>query len=159
MPSGRIHSVSSMVVAVSGATTMLLLNRGIEGIAGVATGALAGILVNCDADVDSGSIADFYIRVYTGRVVEMMWDRLWTPYRKVCRHRGFLSHAPIISTVLRIAYLSVFYFLVATPIKWLASVVHIDWPTFWWWAFVGLVLADSAHWGLDKLDEMLGGRL
>jgi len=37
--------------------------------------------------------------------------------------------------------------------------VHIDWPLFWWWAFVGLVLADSAHWGLDKLDEMLGGRL
>ena len=154
-----MHSASSVVVAISGATTMLLLNRGTEGVMGVGVGALVGILINCDADVDGGSIADFYIRVYTGKAVEMMWDRLWTPYRKVCRHRGFLSHAPIISTVLRIAYLSVFYFLVATPIKWLASVVHIDWPTFWWWAFVGLVLADSAHWGLDKLDEMLGGRL
>jgi len=159
MPSGRIHSTANIVVALSGGATMFLLQRGNEGIMGVATGAMLGCLISPDADVNGGSIADYYIRVYTGKAVEMMWDRLWTPYRKVCRHRGFLSHAPIISTVLRIAYLSVFYFLVATPIKWLASVVHIDWPTFWWWAFVGLVLADSAHWGLDKLDEMLGGRL
>ena len=159
MPSGRIHSASSMVVAVSSATTMLLLNRGIEGIAGVASGALIGILVNCDADVDSGSIANFYIRHYTGQVADVTWKLLWTPYAKLCKHRGFISHFPVTSTIIRVAYLSVFYFLVATPLKWVASLVHIDWPLFLWWAFVGLVLADSAHWGLDKLDEAMGGRL
>ena len=159
MPSGRIHTLSSLVVATVSYPTLLLSGLSGSSATGCSVGALVGILINCDADVDGGSIADFYIRVYTGKAVEMMWDRLWTPYRKVCRHRGFLSHAPIISTVLRIAYLSVFYFLISTPLRWIASLVKIDWPAFLFWAFVGLVLADSAHWGLDKLDEMLGGRL
>ena len=159
MPSGRIHSASSMVVAISGATTMLLLNRGIEGIAGVGTGALIGILLSPDADVNGGSIADYYIRRYTGNIVEVIWDSAWLLYRKVCRHRGFMSHFPVISTIIRITYLSAFYFLIATPLKWLSGIVKIDWALFLWWAFIGLVLADTAHYSLDKLDEALGGRL
>src|SRR3990167_364830 len=159
MPSGRIHSVANIVVAVSGSATMFLLQRGNEGIMGIAAGAMAGCLISPDADVDSGAIADYYIRVYTGRIVETMWMMLWTVYRKAFKHRSFLSHFPLVSTIIRIAYLSVFYFLITTTLKWVASLVHIDWPTFWWWAFVGLVLADSVHWGLDKLDKMLGGRL
>ena len=91
--------------------------------------------------------------------VEVAWDSIWAVYRKVCKHRGFISHFPVISTVLRIAYLAVFYFLIATPLKWLSGFVRIDWALFLWWAFVGLVLADTSHWGLDKLDEMMGGRL
>lgn len=138
---------------------MFLLQRGNEGIMGIATGAVIGILCGPDQDVDGGNIADYIIRRYTGVAVEMIWDALWKIYRKGMKHRGFLSHAPVISTVLRIAYLSAFYFLVATPLKWVASLVRVDWPLFLWWAFVGLVLADTAHYGLDKLDEMLGGRL
>ena len=159
MPAGRFHSLANIVVAASGGATMFLLQRGNEGIMGIATGAVIGILCGPDQDVDGGNIADYIIRRYTGVAVEVMWDCVWTPYRKVCKHRGILSHAPIISTVLRIAYLSVFYFLVATPLKWVASLVHVDWMLFLWWAFVGLVLADTSHWGLDKLDEMFGGRL
>ena len=138
---------------------MLLLERGTEGIVGVATGAMVGCLISPDADVDGGSIADFYIRHYTGVVVEMLWDGLWAFYRKVCRHRGFLSHAPIISTAIRVLYIGAFYFLIAMPLRWVSSSVQIDWSWLLWWAFVGLVLADSAHWTLDKLDEMMGGRL
>jgi hypothetical protein len=148
-----------MVVAISGATTMLLLNRGTEGIVGVGVGALVGILVNCDCDVDGGNIADYIIRRYTGVAVEMMWDTLWKIYRKGLKHRGFLSHFPVISTCIRIAYLGTFYFLIATPLHWLSGIVRIDWPLFLWWCFIGLVLADSAHYGLDKLDEAMGGRL
>lgn len=159
MPNGRVHSASSLVVAISGATTMLLLNRGAECIVGVSTGALIGILLSPDADVNGGSIADYYIRRYSGVAVEVAWDSIWAVYRKVCKHRGFISHFPVISTVLRIAYLAVFYFLIATPLKWLSGFVRIDWALFLWWAFVGLVLADTSHWGLDKLDEMMGGRL
>ena len=159
MPSGRIHSTANIVVALSGGATMFLLQRGTEGIMGVAAGAMLGCLISPDADVNGGSIADFYIRRYTGVVVEMLWDGLWAFYRKVCRHRGFLSHAPIISTILRILYIGTFYFLISTPLKYLFGLVQIDWPLFWWWCFIGLVLADSAHYGLDKLDEALGGRL
>ena len=159
MPSGRIHSTANIVVALSGGATMFLLQRGTEGIMGVATGAMLGILCGPDQDVDSGNIADFIIRRYTGRVVEVAWDSTWLLYRKLCRHRGFMSHFPVTSTIFRILYLGAFYFLISTPLKYLFGLVHIDWPLFWWWAFVGLVLADTSHWGLDKLDEMLGGRL
>ena len=159
MPSGRIHSIANIVVAVSGSATMLLLGHGTESIIGIPSGAIVGILLSCDLDIDSGNIADHLIKRYTGHIVETMWTMLWTVYRKAFKHRSFLSHFPLVSTIIRIAYLSVFYFLVATPLKWLSGLVHIDWPQFWWWAFVGLVLADTSHWGLDKLDEMLGGRL
>ena len=159
MPSGRIHSITNIVVGLSGSATMLLLSRGVEEIAGISTGAVIGILLSPDLDVDNGNIADYMIKRYTGGIVETVWTMLWTVYRKAFKHRSFLSHFPLVSTIIRIAYLSVFYFLIAAPLKWVASLVHIDWPTFWWWAFVGLVLADTSHWGLDKLDEMLGGRL
>lgn len=159
MPSGKIHSITNIVVALSGSATMLLLERGTEGIVGVATGAMIGCLISPDADVDSGAIADYYIRVYTGKIVETVWTMLWLLYRKVFKHRSFLSHFPLISTVIRILYLSVFYFLISAPLKWLSSLVQVDWPPFLWWCFVGLVLADTTHWGLDKLDEAFGGRL
>ena len=159
MPSGKIHSISNIVVAVAGSATMLLLERGPEATLGVATGAVIGCLVSPDADVDGGSIADYYIRRYTGNIVEVAWDATWLLYRKVCKHRGFVSHFPVISTCLRIAYLATFYFLITMPLKYLSSLVRIDWAWLLWWAFVGLVLADTAHWGLDKLDEKLGGRL
>ena len=126
---------------------------------GIATGAMVGCLISPDADVDGGAIADYYLRVYTGRVVETIWTMLWNPYRKAFKHRSFLSHFPLVSTCIRILYVGAFYFLIATPLKYLSSLVRIDWPLFLWWAFVGLVLADSMHWGLDKLDEMLGGKL
>ena len=159
MPSGKVHSITNIVVALSGASAMLFLQRGSEATLGIAAGAVIGILVGCDNDVDGGNIADYIIRRYTGNIVEMAWDTTWLLYRKVCKHRGFMSHFPVISTCLRIAYLAVFYFLIVTPLQWVSSLVQIDWPLFLWWAFVGLVLADTAHWGLDKLDEKLGGRL
>ena len=159
MPSGRVHTLSSLIVATVSLPTLLASGLSTSSAIGCTAGALVGILVNCDADVDGGSIADYFVRVYTGRIVEAGWDLLWTPYRKVCKHRGFISHFPLVSTCVRIAYLSVFYFLIATPLKYLFGLVRIDWAWFLWWAFVGLVLADTCHWGLDKLDEALGGRL
>ena len=163
MPSGRIHSLANITVAISGATVMLFIGQSTEGIIGVATGAVTGCLISPDADVDSGAIADYYIRVYTSRIVEAVWTMLWLLYRKALKHRSFLSHFPLVSTIIRIFYLGMlcgmFYFLIATPLKYLSGLVRIDWPLFLWWAFVGLVLADTAHWALDELDEKLGGRL
>ena len=159
MPSGKIHSISNIVVAVSGSATMFLLQRGGEATLGVATGAVIGILVGCDNDVDGGNIADYIIRRYTGNIVEVAWDSTWLLYRKICRHRGFMSHFPVTSTIFRILYLAAFYFLISTPLGWLSRHIQIDWAWLLWWAFVGLVLADTAHWALDELDKKLGGRL
>src|SRR3990167_3693586 len=159
MPSGKIHSITNIVVGLSGFATMLLLSRGVEEISGISTGAVIGILLSPDLDVDNGNIADYMIKRYTGGIVETAWTMLWTVYRKAFKHRSFLSHFPLVSTIIRIAYLGALYLLIATPLHWLSGIVRIDWPLFLWWCFIGLVLADSAHYGLDKLDEALGGRL
>ncbi len=42
---------------------------------------------------------------------------LWWPYRKLIRHRSFLSHAPFIGTTLRICYLFVWCFVIASALK------------------------------------------
>ena len=159
MPNGRIHALSNITVAISGATVMLIQGQDANCVIGIVVGSFAGTFFGPDNDIDSGHIADYFIKRYTGRVVETAWTMLWLLYRKAFKHRSFLSHFPLISTCIRILYLSCFYFLIAIPARLVSDFVKIDWLTFLFWAFVGLVLADTAHYGLDKLDEMFGGIL
>lgn len=86
---------------------------------------------------------------------KFMWRVFLRPYAKFCKHRSFASHAPVFSTLGRLAYLAAWL----VPVAWY---VGFDMPpagTRTLWALTGLVMADTVHWGLDMLDAILGGRL
>jgi uncharacterized metal-binding protein len=73
--------------------------------------------------------------VYSRQYKRWGWLRwLWLPYRRSMRHRAFLSHGPIIGTVVRIVYL-----------------------TSWLGALVGLVALVSAiaHWLTGETEQWL----
>lgn len=126
-----------------------------------AIGALVGILITPDLDVDNGNISNTIIRNRLGRWPEVGWNLLWYPYRKSLRHGSPLSHWPVISTVFRLAYLVLF--LLVIPYLGLALVAPGAWDValeLHWWAAVaarhyqvilGLIGSDLIHWGLDVL--------
>lgn len=153
MPSGARHTKASLVVAAASATGLFLYSP--QASFWCSLGALAGVMLTPDADVDSGNITYHYMRKYAGLPAELLWRIIWKPYSLALPHRGFLSHGPIISTALRLIYLGLWLWPIWNyfdlPIPRLS--VNIC-----WWLF-GLCLTDSVHAMLDAVDHHLGGRL
>ncbi|MFM7408749.1 MAG: metal-binding protein [Cuspidothrix sp.] len=103
MPSGQTHDritiwsmpwVAGITLVATGSSNMTLL---------VAGGYMFGGLM-------FGPDLDIYSRQFQ-RWGFLRW--IWLPYQKSLRHRSFLSHGPIIGTMLRVAYLTTFLALVA----------------------------------------------
>ncbi len=82
---------------------------------------------------------------------------IWWPYQKALSHRSFISHFPVISTLLRIIYLLWFpvllIFLLGSSVQSLVRETIFD-----WWPIVGLhllifilgmIISDSIHAILD----------
>src|SRR5688572_15497516 len=160
MPSGRIHKNSSLILAASFGVGALITqdSRLLE----CAGGAMAGVLVGCDLDVDKGNISNFIIRKKIGNFAEKAWRFFWKGYSNSFKHRGFASHFPIFSTFVRLSYIffwAVFvphaiFFVVFSPLwdlkyvlTWYAAYVFS--PLF----FCGLCSSDVIHYLQDTFSN------
>uniref|UniRef100_A0A7C3VJ75 Metal-binding protein n=1 Tax=Planktothricoides sp. SpSt-374 TaxID=2282167 RepID=A0A7C3VJ75_9CYAN len=96
MPSGRTHDRITLwsLPVVTGAT--IAITRNSQHTLLVASGFLfGGLMFGPDLDI------------YSRQFQRWGWFRwLWLPYQKCLRHRSFLSHGPIIGTVVRVLYLT-----------------------------------------------------
>lgn len=173
MPSGLVHSSSSIILSGAVVGTMAALDFSTAEITLTAGGVLLGILMSPDWDVDNGNVSDLYIRQATGRAsagIFSIWKR---PYSLALEHRSFVSHFPIISTVVRIAY--VFFPLlillfrnqntsgfVLTFYALIAQILSLAlWYPAWFllpyanpygaYVFAGLVLSDTLHFLMDAV--------
>jgi len=99
----------------------------------MAAGCFTGLLLTPDLDTDDGSLADYFTRG-AGRLVYNAWWLYWWLYRKL-PHRSFLSHAPIVSTLIRIGYAFWWLFFLG---------YHLP-PEF----LIGLMTADILHYLMD----------
>jgi uncharacterized metal-binding protein len=128
-----------------------------------AAGALVGIIIGPDLDVDKGNISNAIIRNRIGYWAEQGWNMLWYPYKKSLKHGSPLSHWPVVSTMFRLAYL--FLFLLVLPYGLMELVSPGAWDfrmEISWWlemgakhyrAILGLVGSDLIHWALDVLTK------
>ena len=161
MTSGINHDRSCMCCAISLASFSASYSisggmfPGIE--AGMmALGALSGLWLSPDLDT--------YSRPYY-RWEHVWLDFIWEPYRQWIPHRSVVSHLPILSTGIRVAWLTM----------WLAGLTTIVWlgcslfgiggsisitpdqairilervGYFGCHCLVGLAVADAVHWVLD----------
>ncbi len=124
-------------------------------------GALVGIFVSPDQDVDSGNISNTLIRNRLGAWAERGWSVLWYFYRRSIKHGSELSHLPILSTLARIAYL--YFFFIVIPYVIFGLVIPGAWSIgteLRWWnsriiehfrIIVGLAGSDLIHYFLDLL--------
>lgn len=135
----------------------LAFGNGIE----YATGALVGILLTPDLDVDNGYIGNTIIRNRMGRMAEMAWNVLWFPYRKSIKHGSPLSHWLIVGTLGRLAYL--YFFLISIPYAIMGIFVPFDvgYELRWWFdlalqhyqLILALMGSDLIHFALDVLTK------
>ena len=138
-------------LAVAGVSTSATFLFGGEWTQVVAIGAgvLSGIICSPDLDVDAGHIGDTIIRKYFGLIVEKIIDVMLFPYRKIFKHRGFWSHFPVISTLIRLLYLSIW---IGPIVYWLGVWQWHPWMAWW---IGGLMLSDAVHGALDWADAVL----
>lgn len=153
MPSGQRHTIASITVAASSGAALFIYSP--PAAFWCSFGALVGVMLSCDLDVDKGNISYHYMRKYAGMPAELLWRIVWKPYSLLARHRGFLSHAPIVSTAGRLLYLWLWILPIWLYLK--LPMPQFSWEAGWW--LLGLCLVDSVHFLLDFADSKLGGRL
>lgn len=134
MPSGRVHSAVTLTTAV-----LLSCYDPI-----MAAGAASGVLLSPDLDCDLGYIGFAKLRSirFIGGPAAFVWEWWWKPYSIFVPHRSPTSHAPIISTIIRICYLAIPFFV---------ANIFIDMtiPSWLGRAIIGLIIVDCLHILLD----------
>lgn len=172
-----MHQKASIALAGGFLLGQLAFGPGME----YAAGALLGIMIGPDLDVDAKNISNQIIRekiggkpsakqkakpwfIIRGRVawaIEKVWDGLWFIYRGSVKHGSPLSHFPVISTLFRLAYL--FLILLVIPYASFALLFPGAWDIgseIRWWlelarqhhqVIIGLMGSDLIHWTLDIL--------
>lgn len=143
MPGGKTHTLLTL-----GATPLVMLASYHLGLDPLSSGggALVGIVLSPDLDVDDGFIGMYYLR----RIfppLGWVWRALWFPYAKVVGHRSLASHLPLVGTLGRVIYL--YIFIVAGCL-----ILHLAPPIprpHFWSAFAGLASVDALHAVADAL--------
>lgn len=178
MPLGKTHDAATALLA-GGAFLTLKLAGNPWSVVGMGTaGVAAGILLSPDMDLNEGYEGGSLLIRYTG-LFGRFWVLLWKPYAFLIAHRSPLSHAPVLGTILRLAYLyglySILYFF-----YWIIVMMFGGHPAFFYvpaldiyWAeltgklpltldviqdgvfFFGLCLADTLHAVMDVLSTDL----
>jgi uncharacterized metal-binding protein len=87
------------------------------------------------------------VRENAGMIAYLVWRSLWLPYAQLIPHRSWVSHAPVIGTILRLVYLVFMTGLVLMALG--LSVEPGSLPGWWIWAASGLAVSDALHWAAD----------
>lgn len=151
MPSGRVHAAITAISAAGLLAATWKAGQPLVTTLAVAGGCLAGLLVTPDLDEDRPVRSHALVRRNLGSLPAFLWGLLWFPYARALPHRHWLSHAPVVGTLLRVGYLA--------GLTWLGcALVGIPWPWEWlppgWaelmaWALLGLGVSDGLHWAAD----------
>lgn len=167
MPSGRIHNAVTFALTGSALAVAAAFPAQRAEILAVCAGMSAGLFLSPDLDLADGSIALSNVRkapsmvskaLLVGRaptirkfaqavgwLLAWAWSIIWWPYGVIVKHRSWVSHAPILSTALRVGYLSV---LVVPACAASYRLTDVGWK-YAALAFAGLCVVDVAHWGMD----------
>ncbi|MEN9206125.1 MAG: metal-binding protein [Thermostichales cyanobacterium DRC_bins_46] len=116
MPLGKVHDRITLCTL-----PLVTLLAGLVGGAAMALAVGGGYLF---AGLMFAGDLDTYSRQYR-RWLWLRW--IWIPYQKLCRHRSFWSHGPIVGTLGRLLYLGI----------WLLGIPGLVWGVGYWWGWWG----------------------
>jgi len=166
MADGKTHALGTETLAVLLFAAEATLGRVAGGALGptllysaaLGGGAMLGLFLTPDLDVNAGSISEEEVREISP-VGENLWWIYWYPYRLILPHRSPLSHWPIIGTLGRLLYLTipywaglgVTYFLDPSIFNWLAQTgMELILVPLFRVALLGLAGADLLHFFMDR---------
>lgn len=149
MPRGSTHSKATFLLAAAGGALTYHLGHPLPHVLALSGGALVGLVITPDLDVDEGCISNDIIRKSAGKWIEHLWAFFWQPYARLLPHRSRLSHFPVIGTALRLAYIAI----IPALAWWFTGGMFAQpaFPAWGWWAVGGLALADTLHYVMDNI--------
>lgn len=163
MPNGQTHTKMTLAATIAvGAGAFFVGIPPLQAVA-ASIGCLTGAILSPDADVDGGFLGHNHVRRVFGSVIGKVWEVAWFPYAKLVPHRHPISHAPVISTIIRLAYVGLWMLLFGW-LAWLAFRFDFDWavvvgvlgsPLFYAF-FIGLTVSDTLHFLADQISTRLG---
>ena len=147
MSNGVVHDRLTKQISIPAS---LLLGVSVFPIVGI-TGSLLAVLscfigiqiqrsMTPDLDVDDGNYS-FYLLRKINPILSNVLQYYWKIYALAIKHRSFISHSPIISTVIRFIY-GMWYLVFI----WRYIVLYWD---FFLYIFIGMCIADMGHLMLD----------
>jgi len=162
MASGVVHNTVTVAASAMLVPTVMAYGFPMGTAVAVGAGCLAGIFLTPDLDQETYNRIENKFRKSKNPFVAILGNLyiiFWMPYALAVSHRSFVSHAPIVGTLIRVIYLiagtALVLFLsghvlsfvspsVATAfLGWLAVTGYLG------SAVVGLVIADTLHWIFD----------
>ena len=160
MSSGNVHRKASLLLA-SGFSVGALISQNPDMLL-CTVGAITGIIISPDLDVDAGNISNKIIRNKIGWFAERIWSVFWSGYGKSFKHGRFASHFPVFSTTVRVLY--AYFWLIFIPHFLIWLLIPVSWELmfvlswyakiFWnFWFFYGLASSDLIHQALDVLTK------
>ena len=145
MATGRIHTKVSVATSFA-----LIFSFPIVGFNSIllALGALNGVLVSPDLDVDNGYIGNFYLRKYLGRWADKLWGVYWYAYARLMPHRSTFSHKPFLGTLIRYVYMAPVIVISLSIGKHFLGQWYIGQLAF---LVLGNIITDILHWIWDGM--------
>lgn len=149
MPNGTTHARATLALALASGAAAYALDHPWAHVIALSSGALAGLILTPDLDVDDGCISNEIVRENAGRPLGFLWAVYWKPYSRLIPHRSVLSHLPLLGTLIRLAYLAILPALIFVLSG--AGFPRAEFPAWGVWAVAGLALADTLHFLMDRL--------
>jgi len=132
------HAISLAIAIPVGCLAYHYVNDGLTGLC-VAAGCASGVFLSPDLDLGENRKM---------RARNWPWVAFWFPYAKLFKHRSFWSHAPLVGTMIRLAYLFGIIGAVMRGLGYWDLFVALPWALIGWWS-IGLAVSDAAHWLMD----------
>lgn len=106
MSSGKVHATTTIVLATISLPILvwIAVKTGIL-VVFMIPGILLGILITPDLDIDNRIVSHRYMRNWLGRPIGYLWYYFWHSYSISFKHRSVWSHAPVISTLVRLTFI------------------------------------------------------
>ncbi len=149
MPSGTTHAIITTLAAASLAGLGYASKQPQAATIAIAGGCLAGLILTPDLDLNEDTYSYHLVKKETGPIFARLWSLAWFPYSRLIRHRSWISHFPIFSTLIRVGYLAGIAWLIlllfGKPWPWSEA------PAWLPWMVVGLMVSDTLHWTADVI--------
>ena len=155
MPSGIVHSATSCMAAGMVGVGLAAFNAPPESVLLVPVGCLTGILLTPDLDQETLTFVEYKIMNQHNRLLALggwLFTFAFLPYAWTIPHRHWLSHGLIVSTFIRLLYLTA---IVAIP-AWFALgvdivpfAVRVVSSQQFVYFLTGLLISDTLHIVMD----------
>ena len=133
MSGGKKHAKASVAFSLpTGVAVWLLTGNALEAIL-ASLGCVVGVVLSPDLDINHRT----YSETVLPEPLQTAFYLWWLPYAWFIRHRSWVSHMPVVGTLIRVAY----------AFWWVPFVWCVD--PLWWWVVVGLCVSDTLHWVMD----------